>query len=776
LGASSVMRSPKTGKDWRMSPELWEQVQVVVDESLHLSVAERGAFLEKACFGNPELKREVDSLLAGADEASDFFEEPIVSLHTDRPKDAVVDRRVGAYKIRHQVGSGGMGSVYLASRADDFEKSVAIKILKRGMDTDEIVRRFEHERQILANLDHPNISKLLDGGTTNDGRPYFVMEQVEGEPIDRYCDDHRLSTRERLELFRKVCSAVHFAHQNLVVHRDLKPGNILVTEDGEPKLLDFGIAKLLESEKLSTQTPTVPMLTVAGAGPMTPPFASPEQVRGDAITTSSDVYSLGVLLFKLLTGHRPYRLRDHSMSGLFQAIQEEEPSKPSDAVLCTDTYELGGRISTLTPESVSETRDGDPRTLRRSLAGDLDCIVLKTLRKQPKDRYGSVEQLSEDIRRHLEGLPVLARQGTLAYQTVKFFRRHKTRIAMLGAVILTVLFGIGWGMSQTQAERERQLAARERQVSESLADMVERLRGLHPDAGEEPDFASTFHAELAQYVDDLKLAVILNDQADSLKQRGGITTAEIIFREALDMKRRLLNDEHPSVIRGMNNLADVLWSQGKYEEAEAIYLETIDLRIRVHGRESLETARTLNNLGIVYQNTGDLDAAERLSQESLDIRRRLLGPDSDEVGRALNNRAFLQYLLGNLSAAEADYREALRIFQDRYGSDDGRVARVLRNLAPVLLAKGDREGALNAAESALAILQKGFKHWQIADVESVLGECLMALGRFDQAEELINRSYPVIEAQKGPDARQTKEALARIEAFEAARTLAATGS
>ncbi len=759
-----------------MSPELWEQVQIVVDQSLHLAAAERAAFLDKVCAGKPELKEEVGSLLAGAEDAETFIEEPVFSLHAERPADSVSEGRIGSYNIRHQVGSGGMGSVYLASRADDFEKSVAIKILKRGMDTDEIVRRFEHERQILANLDHPNISKLLDGGTTGDGRPYFVMERVEGEPIDRYCDDRRLSTRERLQLFRKVCSAVHFAHQNLVVHRDLKPGNILVTEGAEPKLLDFGIAKLLESEKLSTQTPTLPLLTVAGAGPMTPPFASPEQVRGEAITTSSDIYSLGVLLFKLLTGHQPYRLRDHSMSGLFQAIQEEDPTKPSDAVLATDEFSRGGKVGALTPESVSETREGDPKALHRRLTGDLDSIVLKTLRKEPKDRYGSVEQLSEDIGRHLDGLPVLARQGTLAYQTAKFFRRHKMRLFMLGAVLLTGLSGIGWGVSQTQAERERQLAAHERHISESLADLMERLHTLDPEAGEVPGFAGDFHNELRLYVDDLKLATILNDQASILQNQGGVRTAEVLFREALDMKRRLIDEQHPSVIRGMNNLAEVLETLGKYQEAEELYLETLELRTRVHGRESLETALTLNNLGVLYQNTGDFESADHLSRESLEIRKRLLGSGSNEVGLALNNRAFLQQLRGEFAAAEADYNEALQIFRTRYGPDDGRVAHVLRNLAPVLLARGDYEGALAAAETSLSIRQKDFKNWQIADAESVLGECLTALGRFDEAEPLLIHSHPVIEAQTGSNARQAREALARIEAFKKVRAAAEIGT
>ncbi|MEM7350450.1 MAG: serine/threonine-protein kinase [Acidobacteriota bacterium] len=755
-----------------MSPELWEQVQIVVDESLHLPVADRPAFLARACADQPELRREVDSLLAGAEDAQDFIEDPVFSLHADHEAEAAAaaEQRIGHYRILSEVGSGGMGSVYLATRTDDYEKPVALKVLKRGMDTDEIVRRFEHERQILANLDHPNISKLLDGGTTEDGRPYFVMERVEGEPIDRYCDAAKLSTHQRLELFRQVCSAVHFAHQNLVVHRDLKPGNILVSEDGVPKLLDFGIAKLLESEMLSTQTPTLPLLTVAGTGPMTPRYASPEQVRGDTITTSSDIYSLGVLLYKVLTGHRPYRLRDHSLSGLFHAIREQDPIKPSEVVLATDHLQFAdGTSVTITPDSVSETRDGSPPVLRRRLAGDLDCIVLKALRKQPKERYGSAEQLSEDIRRHLEGLPVQARKGTFAYQVTKFFRRHSTKVAMASAFLLILLFGSLWRSSQNQAERERQRAAREQQIAESLADLFTELNQLDPQAGEEEDFADSFSKKVSQYVDNLKLAEVLNDQAFSLTNRGGIRTAEILYREALAMKLRLVDEGHPSVIRGMNNLASALEAQGKYREADAIYQKALDLKIQLYGRESSETAISLNNLAMLYQNTGDLEKSEPLINESLEIRRRVFGRESNQVGAALNNRAFLHHLRGDLAAAEADFRQSLHIFRTNVGLDSSAVAQVLRNLATVLQAKGDLVGAEAAARKALGIFRENFKDWRISDAESVLGGCLSAIGRYDEAEPLLAQSYPVIRAAKGINARQTREALLRLETLEELR-------
>jgi len=749
-----------------VSPELWEQVQIVVDESLHLATTERTTFLEQACQGRPELRQEVDSLLASADAAHDFIEEPVFSLRNETPADVVMDQRIGPYKLLSQVGSGGMGTVYLASRADDYEKPVALKVLKRGMDTDEIVRRFQHERQILANLDHPHISKLLDGGTTADGRPYFVMEQVQGEPIDQYCDRAKLSTRARLELFRKVCSAVHFAHQNLVVHRDLKPGNILVTEEGEPKLLDFGIAKLLEAEMLSTQTPTLPLLTLAGTGPMTPRYASPEQVRGDAITTSSDVYSLGVLLFKLLTGHRPYRLQDHSLSGLFKAIREQDPDKPSEAILATQEINLpDGSSFSITPEAVSGKRDGNPAVLRRRLTGDLDCIVLKALRKETKERYGSVEQLSTDIERHLDGLPVLARKGTVVYQVAKLFRRHRTRVALATAVLLVLLFGSLWMSSQNQAVRDRQIV-------ESVSNLFAEVVQLDPKAGEDPDFAANFERKVLQFVDSLTLAEILNDQAMLLEDRGGIQTAEVLIRQALAMKRRIIEGDHPSIGRSLNNLASNLSAQGKYEEAESIYREALDLRKRIHGPGSVEVARLLNNLGTVYQNTGNLEASRQLIQQSLEIRKGLDGPESFQVGYALNNRAFQLQLEGDFDAAVSDYRKSFGFLTKRFGLDHVHVAQLTRNLATALQDKGELEEAEELAQEALEIFRKNLRNWQVADAESVLGGIYASLGRFDEAERLLQQSYPVIESIKGVNARQTKEARARLRALEEARSAA----
>ena len=423
-----------------MTPERWQKVEELFHLGLEREASQRAAFLDEACAGDPDLRGKVELLLAYDEQESDFLETPASEvrgdwLDEDQPG-PMTGRRIGPYQVTREIGHGGMGAVYLAVRADDqYQKQVAIKLIKRGMDTETILRRFRTERQILANLDHPNIAKLLDGGTTEEGLSYFIMDYVDGLPIDLYCDTQKLTTVERLRLFRTVCSAVAYAHQNRVVHRDLKPGNILVTAQGVVKLLDFGVAKLLNPEAASKTTGS----TAAALRPMTPEYASPEQVRGSVITPASDIYSLGVLLYELLTGHRPYRVQSRTPQEIERVICEEEPEKPSTVIGRVE--EAPDRDRPLTPASVSETREGQPEKLRRRLAGDLDTIVLMALRKEPERRYGSVEQFSEDIRRHLEGLPVIARKDAFWYRSAKFIKRNKAAVlaATLGAGIILAL-------------------------------------------------------------------------------------------------------------------------------------------------------------------------------------------------------------------------------------------------------------------------------------------------------------------------------------------------
>ena len=420
-----------------MTPERWREIREVLHEALELELQERSAYLDRACTADDSLRGEVESLLASSDEAGSSFLESLPlaqatlteGVETDDPMSG---HRLRVYQLVRRIGQGGMGAVFLAVRADgEFRQQVAIKLIRPGLDSDEVLRRFRNERQTLAGLDHPNIVKLLDGGSTPEGLPYLVMDYVEGSPIDEYCDNQKLSIQERLHLFGKVCEAVQYAHDKRVIHRDLKPSNISVTADGVPKLLDFGIAKVLEpaaGTALATQT---------GTRCMTPAYASPEQVRGRSVTPATDIYSLGVVLYELLTGHGPYRLKEHTPAEIERAICEQQPETPSTAVsrVETETSSDGTKV-TKTPELVSRTREGQSEKLRRRLRGDLDNIALKALRKGRDRRYSSVEELAQDIYLHLQHLPVKARRSTLAYRASKFVQRHKMEA---GAALIVVI-------------------------------------------------------------------------------------------------------------------------------------------------------------------------------------------------------------------------------------------------------------------------------------------------------------------------------------------------
>jgi len=446
-----------------MTPERWLRINEMFHAALVLDGQERSAFLVAQSGGDDALRAKVAALLASHDQAEGFIQGSVfgdaAQLLVEDEAEAMIGQRIGLYKVDREIGRGGMGSVYLATRDDDqFEQQVAIKVVRRGMDTDLVLARFRNERQILAGFAHPNIARLFDGGSTETGLPYFIMEYIEGQPIDEYCDRQRLKTAARLELFRTVCAAVQYAHQHLVIHRDIKPSNILVTTAGVPKLLDFGIAKLLHSE--ATQGTAT---TAIAQRLMTPEYASPEQVQGEQVTTVSDVYSLGVLLYELLSGHSPYYFKTLLPQDIARVIRDSEPEKPSSVINRIEEATTGGRKGRkLTPQSVSQTRDGRPENLRRKLAGDLDNIVLMSMRKEPHRRYSSVGQFSEDIRRHLEGLPVVARKATLSYRTAKFVRRNTVAVAAAAVISLIVIVGIaaiGWEAHVARGERARAEAA-----------------------------------------------------------------------------------------------------------------------------------------------------------------------------------------------------------------------------------------------------------------------------------------------------------------------------
>ncbi|MFZ0390412.1 MAG: protein kinase [Calditrichia bacterium] len=444
--------------------ENWHKIEEIFHNALELPPDKQKEYVRIASHSNPEIYREVISLLkssqemeaqggflktTGGDLLKDFIKKEISAFESGR--------RIGPYQLSEEISSGGMGMVFLAKRADQqFEKNVAVKIIKAGLFNSHFHYRFLSERQILANLEHPNICRLLDGGITEEGLPFLVMEYIEGQPVTEYCDSRKLTIEQRLMLFRKICSAVQYAHQNLIIHRDLKPGNILVTDAGEPKLLDFGIAKLLKPG-LSE----LPAVTRTGERLFTPEYASPEQTRGETVTTASDIYSLGVLLYVLLTGHWPYPYGSGSVYKTEKVIQEEEPRRPSKVVLLTESCTQCLSPEIISPEQVARQRRTRPDILQRQISGDLSNILLKALRKNPADRYISAERFSEDIRRHLQGHPVEARKPTFSYYSGKFIRRHWGGVLGAAIVILSLLTGITAALWQNKiARHQRDLAVR----------------------------------------------------------------------------------------------------------------------------------------------------------------------------------------------------------------------------------------------------------------------------------------------------------------------------
>src|SRR5579859_4004493 len=476
----------------KMNPNDWERAKELFEAALEVEPSERASFLAANC-REVSVQQQVEKLLTDYQAAGNFLDNPALSskipnstgpaeiqieeifrsflsseedhdrAKSEETEDPMVNRRLGAYKLVRRVGRGGMAAVFLAVRADEeYQKDVAVKLVQPGLDSQDVLTRFRNERQTLAGLDHPNIVKLLDGGSTQEGLPFLVMEYVEGSPIDEYCDQHKLSVDERLRLFGDVCDAVQHAHEKLVIHRDLKPSNILVVADGTPKLLDFGIAKVLNPERstygwLATQT---------GLRCMTPAYASPEQTQGKSVSPQTDVYSLGVVLYELLTGHRPYRLTQHSPAEIERAICEQEPETPSTAISRVENdTSLDGKPITKTPELVSLTREGQPDKLRRRLRGDLDNIVLTALQKEPQQRYGSVAEFSQDIDRHLQHQPIKARPNTFAYRVSKFAQRRKTEVTAIFAVLVVIVAAasfafnaggirnrLGTGSSQTRMQ------------------------------------------------------------------------------------------------------------------------------------------------------------------------------------------------------------------------------------------------------------------------------------------------------------------------------------
>jgi serine/threonine protein kinase len=628
-----------------MTPNRLQQIRAVFEEALEQLPQDRLAFVEAASAGDAELKDQVMALLLADAEEDAIVDQPaLAGLQRGQTPEPVPfeGRRIGPYLIRQRIGQGGMGIVYLATRDDDtFRKDVAFKVLRPGAGIAEVVKRFRLEREILASLDHPNIARLLDGGSTPEGVPYFVMEYVQGQPIDRYCDEHKLNITERLRLFQSVCSAVQYAHQKLIVHRDLKPSNILVTRDGEVKLLDFGIAKLLRQPGQTDpdEQPTL-YITREGIHLMTPEYASPEQVRGEPITTASDTYSLGVVLYELVTGHRPYRMKSRLMHEMARVICEEDPTRPSSVV--TQNEEIAGdgaKSTTVTAEQISQVREGKPARLKRRLAGDLDHILLQALRKEPERRYSSVDRFREDLHYHLEGLPVAAQRNTLWYLANKMMRRHAILVAAGLVVTLTLLAGISattWEARRAvsnfgEAERQRARAEQEgRNAQEQALEARRQQANAERQAAEARAQRALAEAEKVRAqgrFDELrKLANSLFEIEAGIRELPGATaTRKLLVTRALTYLDRLAAESaddlslQRELAGAYEQIADVQgdpngpnlgeWRNAlaNYRAALAIWEQQIRNQPAAHLYHS-RWWRTFLKAGMKLHDLGDLDA------------------------------------------------------------------------------------------------------------------------------------------------------------------------
>ena len=636
-----------------MTPQRWAQIRQVFDGALERPAKDRAAYLRVLCARDEELRHEVESLLRSHEQSDEFLETPAAQLNQIVSQEDISEYpqgyRIGPYEFDRRIGRGGMGAVWLATRYDkEYKKQVAIKMVKRGMNSQEILRRFRTERQVLANLDHPNIARLIDGGSTPDGLPYLVMEYVEGTPIDQYCEHWKCTISERLNLFRDVCSAVHYAHQNLVVHRDIKTGNILVTPDGIPKLLDFGIAKLLGPEGSTLDlAQTRPEMR-----PMTLDYASPEQVRGEAITTATDVYSLGVLLYRLLTAKMPYGPNIRSQAAMQNAICEKEPIRPSSQILSDESTAVPEATQKL--EAVSETRDKARKRLRKKLSGDLDNIILMALRKEPHRRYHSVGQFSEDIRRYLEGHPVMARLDTPGYRIAKFVRRHPEGIAaavLISATLISVAV-----ISQHSAR----LAAAARQTTErTLQQTRHELVAAYARAGDSKDAYATaqleYQASPGTPLARADLAETSCARAEALESAGNAQEAVKLYRDALTQYEALaLTNAHDAgAERDVMVVANALGADqlklGDVRGATVSYTRALQITEGLAALEGSQlTSATLDEVAAANRRVGELllrngakDAGTEKLRKALKIYRQLSAaepsPAVAELTRELAN-------------------------------------------------------------------------------------------------------------------------------------------
>ena len=778
----------------------------------------RQKFLDQACQDNRDLRREADQFIATYEADRNFLEQPALPGFTLEQTAGPV-HRIGAYRIIRPIGKGGMGEVFLAQREEGpLSHPVALKLMRAGQDEDHLISiRFQVEQQILSELTHPNIARMLDAGTSDDGRPYFVMDYVDGIPITDYCDQHQLSIDERLTLFLQVCEAVQFAHQHLIVHRDLKPGNLLVTESGQVKLLDFGIAKALSPWQAGVSA----LNTQTGFRVMTPAYASPEQVKGEPITTSSDVYSLGVLLYEMLTGRRPYRLAAQLEAEVVRVITEEEPLRPSDVVTQHfEKKEADGSTTSVTPALVGAHRQTTTERLQRKLKGELDHIVLMALRKEPPRRYRSAAGLGEDIRRHLSGLPVEAQPDTLRYRAGKFVRRHQWGVGAAVALVLLLLsFSTVTAVQSTRIRTQSVLVTEERdraraeamkadRVVQILVDLFETANPQRVPGGDTlrvDTFLKRGESKVLQDLDDQPeiQARMKHVLGNMYRAQGNGDRAEALLRDALAQQRTLKGADDVTAIVMLRNLASVLWRQGRrdtslvlFREAEARLRRSHDAvdgelattllamapRLSLGEREDkermlleanalidglpeptpMQRASAANQLGVFYYNQGAYTQAKAPFEKALRYLEQAVGPSHPHYLVTAGNLAGVLTTLNQLDEAEQWHRLVLQKRREQNAQSVG-VAFSLSQLGYVFLQKGawNEAEAAQAEAHALITALDGIDHPRWASYALAYAAVLIHQQQFEEAENLIQQALVTRQRHFGANSVEVAEALRR---------------